>query len=459
MIKNAPSVHPHIHLTDSLPKRTFHDFPIPENIDFIPSVLNWANNTFNTLTFLNSNQSKRDPYSSFDKILAAGIISEIRIQDEKLEAFGMLKTFSDQNQDWIFGSMSYDVKNNENKPSQLKKPAKADHIKMPLMHFYIPEIVFVIHKTKLSIGIAGNADTKQQAEKVISDIKNFPVSEKTPKASPEIKHRVSRKDYLQNAEKIKKHILRGDIYEMNYCIEFFAHDEIDPLNTYLNLARKNPSPFSCFHKTEDRFLISSSPERFLAKRKNKLISQPIKGTIRRGETPETDEQLKKQLRHDPKERSENIMIVDLVRNDLSRSAEKGTVKVEELCGIYSYPQVHQMISTISCFLHPDRHFTEAIKEAFPMGSMTGAPKISAMQIIDHFETTKRGLYSGAVGYITPEKDFDFNVVIRSILYNSCQKYLSFMTGSALTMASDPEKEYEECLLKARSMAHVLGSQW
>ncbi len=461
MISNSPLVHTPANTIDPLPKRIFHDFILHDNSDFMPKLLNWANTTYETLTFLNSNQSENDPYGSYNNILAAGIRSEIIVDHKNKEPFEMLKTFSDQNHDWIFGFMSYDLKNKEIKQSLDNKPTKTDHIKMPLMHFYIPEIVFVVSEPGISIGFADMGKTKTQAESILKNIENFRICNEIPYASPSpgIKQRVSRENYLQNAKSIQKHIRRGNIYEMNYCIEFFAHKEINPIHTYLELTRENPSPFSCFYKKRDHFLISSSPERFLAKRKKKLISQPIKGTIKRGETKVKDEQLKQQLLKDPKERSENIMIVDLVRNDLARSAEKGTVKVEELCGIYTYPQVHQMISTITCHLHRDRHFADAIKEAFPMGSMTGAPKIRAMEIIDDFEITKRGLYSGAVGYITPGKDFDFNVVIRSILYNAQNKYVSFMAGSALTVDSDPEKEYEECLLKASSMAGVLGGQW
>lgn len=165
--------------------------------------------------------------------------------------------------------------------------------------------------------------------------------------------------------------------------------------------------------------------------------------------------LKNDLAKDEKERSENIMIVDLVRNDLSKTAVKGSVKVEELCKVYSFDQVHQMISTVTSQIEENTHPIDVIKSTFPMGSMTGAPKISAMKIIENLEETKRGLYSGAVGYITPRGDFDFNVVIRSILYNHTQKYISFSVGSAITSKSDPLKEYEECLVKAKAMHEVL----
>ena len=243
---------------------------------------------------------------------------------------------------------------------------------------------------------------------------------------------------------------------MNFCQEFYSDEAlIDPFTLYMNLINISPAPFSCFYHFDDKFLISSSPERFLKKKGSRIISQPMKGTIKRSDSSLLDHKLKEMLRKDPKEISENVMIVDLVRNDLSRTAVKNSVLVEELFGIYSYPTVHQMVSTISSELNPESDITDVIRSTFPMGSMTGAPKIRAMQIIEQYEETKRGIYSGAAGYITPEKDFDFNVVIRSILYNQTNHYLSFMTGGAITANSIPEKEYEECLLKAKGLINAI----
>jgi para-aminobenzoate synthetase component 1 len=257
---------------------------------------------------------------------------------------------------------------------------------------------------------------------------------------------------------LKQHIQSGDIYEINFCQEFFSEaTQFNPLETYINLKQFSPTPFSAYYRSNHHYLICASPERFLMKKGNEVISQPIKGTIKRGTDIVEDEKLKKQLKNDEKERAENIMIVDLVRNDLSRIAKEGSVKVNELCKIYSYPQLHQMISTISAKVDKQLDFTEIIKACFPMGSMTGAPKIKAMELIEKYESFKRGLFSGSVGYITPEGDFDFNVVIRSLFYNSVNHYLSFMVGSAITAKSDPEKEYEECLLKAKGILLSLNA--
>jgi para-aminobenzoate synthetase component 1 len=227
------------------------------------------------------------------------------------------------------------------------------------------------------------------------------------------------------------------------------------LELFEKLNTISKSPLAVFLKNDSQYLFSASPERYLKKVADKIISQPIKGTAKRFLDPIEDERAKNQLALDPKERAENIMITDLVRNDLSRTAQKGSVKVEELCAVYSFEQVHQMITTITSNLDIQYSVNEVIKSTFPMGSMTGTPKISAMKIIEELEETKRGLYSGAVGYFTPSGDFDFNVVIRSILYNQENKYVSFSVGSAITSQSVPENEYEECLLKAKAMHEVL----
>ncbi len=262
-----------------------------------------------------------------------------------------------------------------------------------------------------------------------------------------LKPRITKKEYLSHVSKIKQHIQHGDIYEINFCQEFFDTCEIDPYRFFVAFKAYSPSPFSAFFKYCNNYLVSASPERYLQKTGNRLLSQPIKGTAPRGSSVSNDLTEKDYLETSIKERSENTMIVDLVRNDLSRIAKPKSVAVEELCGTHAFPQVYQMISTISAEIK-ECTFTDIIRATFPMGSMTGAPKIAAMKIAEEHECTKRGLYSGAVGYIAPGMDFDFNVVIRSLQYNAENSYLSYMVGSAITALSDAEMEYEECLLKA-----------
>jgi para-aminobenzoate synthetase component 1 len=203
-------------------------------------------------------------------------------------------------------------------------------------------------------------------------------------------------------------------------------------------------------------LLCASPERFIHRSGSKLISQPIKGTAKRGSTEQSDELSKNHLATSEKEKAENVMIVDLVRNDLSKFAVKGTVLVDELFGVYTFPRVHQMISTVSCEIKKAVTFTQILRSAFPMGSMTGAPKVSAMNIIEEFENFKRGLFSGTVGYIQPDGDFDFNVVIRSILYDSESRTIAIPAGGAITNKSIPEEEFDEMVLKLRPQLKVLG---
>lgn len=268
--------------------------------------------------------------------------------------------------------------------------------------------------------------------------------------------KTSKEEYIKNVTKLKEHIQNGDIYEINYCITFEAKNaKINPYEIYSKLNSISKAPYSALIKLDDKFIISASPELFLSKRGNKLITKPIKGTIKRGSTVEEDEKLKSELFHSIKERTENVMIVDVARNDLSRLAKKGTVKVDKLYDIETYEQVHQMVSTVSCELKENISFDDIIKATFPMASMTGAPKIRAMELIDDFETNSRGPYSGCIGYIKENGDFDLSVLIRSIFYNESERYLSFSVGSAITAMCDPEKEYEECLLKAAALKKVL----
>lgn len=275
-----------------------------------------------------------------------------------------------------------------------------------------------------------------------------------------IQQKTGRDEYLAIIRKLQQHILRGDCYEINFCQEFFAENAvIDPLQVYKNLSEISPNPFSGLYRQGDRWLLCASPERFIRKEGRRILSQPIKGTAKRVlNDQQEDQQLKEQLYHNPKDRSENVMVVDLVRNDLAKICEEGSVKVDELYGIYSFPQVHQMISTISGEIKKDVSFADIIQATFPMGSMTGAPKKRVMELIEQYEKTKRGIFSGAIGYISPEGDFDFNVVIRSILYNAADQYLSFQAGSAITFYSDAEAEWDECLLKAGAIIRVLSGE-
>jgi para-aminobenzoate synthetase component 1 len=262
--------------------------------------------------------------------------------------------------------------------------------------------------------------------------------------------------YIDQVKQLKNQIQQGEIYEINYCITFEAHNaEINPFSIYHQLNRISQAPFSALIKLDDKYIICSSPELYLSKRGRQLFTKPIKGTARRSDSPDEDAKIMQDLHSNLKERTENVMIVDVARNDLSKIAKKESVKVEKIFAIESYQQVHQMVSTISCELKENIRLNDIIHATFPMASMTGAPKIRAMQLIDKFEIYNRGPFSGSIGYVHPNGDFDLNVLIRSIFYNATEKYLSFSVGSAITHLCDPEKEYEECMLKASALLKAL----
>jgi para-aminobenzoate synthetase component 1 len=407
---------------------------------FKQKLLQWASN-FPVCCCLDSNQYS-DLYSQYDCLIAVDATDELTAKAG--DAFDQLRTFYELHKNWIFGLLSYELKNEIERLDS----SHSDELGFPDLFFFVPKYLIAIKEERITV-ILGDPS-------IITAISEYSINKHTVESALNIKSRIDKDDYINTVKKLQEHIKRGDVYEVNFCQEFFSENaQINPLAIYQSLNAISPTPFAGFFKIYDRYILSATPERFLCKRGNKLISQPIKGTAKRNTDPLIDEQIKTELRSNRKEQAENVMIVDLVRNDLTKSAVKGTVKVDELFGIYTFPQVHQMISTISCELHPSIHFIEAIKNTFPMGSMTGAPKIKAMELIDRYEYTKRGAFSGSFGCIGPDGDFDFNVIIRSILYNAETKYLSFQVGGAITYAANAEEEYEECLLKASAILEVL----
>ncbi len=422
------------------------------NIEEFKSKLLIAGKKYKSFVLLDSNnytQEKISNYTYYEFDFLAGIGS---VKEINTESFESLSDFNKQNNDWFFGYLTYDLKN-ELEDLESKNP---DNLFFPKLHFFIPEIVITCKKEDISVIYFNNQYSEDEINKYIASILEIKIPDyKEKHTSVKLTQRFSAEDYIETVNNLKHHIQIGDIYEINFCQEFFSKSKIDPIRTYLRLKNVSPTPFSCFYKVDDKYLLSASPERFLKKEKNKIISQPIKGTIKRSLNENEDKQLKEKLLNDPKEKAENVMIVDLVRNDLSKTANKGSVKVEELYGIYSFTQVHQMISTVTSEIKDNTDIIEVIKNAFPMGSMTGAPKIRAMKLIEKYERSKRGLYSGAVGFISPEKNFDFNVVIRSILYNDDKNYVSFTVGGAITSLANAESEYDECMVKAKAMIEVL----
>ena len=414
---------------------------------FKEQLLYWAQQ-FREVAFLDSNNYPQ-AYSSYDCMFA--VDSFTLLQTDYHNAFEDLKQYQQTTKDWLFGYLSYDLKND----SERLQSNNFDGLDFPDLFFFQPKKIFLLKGNQLETRYLHLCDDELQED--YHDITTIVPQQSTASDSVMVQARIDQKKYLEQVQKMQEYIHKGDIYEANFCMEFYAENAtIQPLEKFQKLNAISQPPFAVFLKNNQQYLLSATPERYLRKEGEDLISQPIKGTAKRYEDPVADEKAKDDLASNPKERAENIMITDLVRNDLSRTAQKGSVQVEELCGIYSFMQVHQMISTITSKMDEKYSVIDVLRLTFPMGSMTGAPKISAMKIIEELEATKRGLYSGAVGYFTPEGDFDFNVVIRSILYNQKKQYLSFSVGSAITALSVPEQEYEECLLKAKAMKSVLA---
>ena len=429
-------------------KRVQKTFTIDSIEDFKSKILVWSQQ-YDAVSWLDSNQYDQK-YSSFSAILAVDEFTSIKT--DYTNAFEKLKEYQSVTNDYLFGYLSYDLKNDVEALSS----GNFDGLDFADLYFFQPQRIISIKDHTVEFSYLQMIDNE-----IDDDFHSINCIKITPNKNPtaydvDIKLRIQKEAYYKKVNSVLEHIYRGDIYEANFCQEFYAENvSINPLAVYRNLNAISKPPFATFLKCDGHYLLSASPERYIKKKGIKVVSQPIKGTAKRLTNKEDDTQIAADLSRDEKERAENIMIVDLVRNDLSKTAVKGSVKVEELCQLHSFKQVHQLISTVVSEVQTTTHPVDIIRDTFPMGSMTGAPKFSAMQIIEKEEETKRGLYSGAVGYFSPSGDFDFNVVIRSILYNEDKHYVSFSVGGAITSKSTPEKEYEECLLKAKAMKDVL----
>jgi para-aminobenzoate synthetase component 1 len=319
----------------------------------------------------------------------------------------------------------------------------------PPFYFFVPDTVFVLKGETLTC-------YAEDPEEKLQQLRASPPLESGALPAVAFQAAVPREEYLGTIRQLQQHIARGDCYEINYCVPFEGRAEgLDAATVYQRLMQASPNPFSAYYRLDEQYLICASPERYLQRQGGRLLSQPIKGTAPRAAGDAlADRQWEEQLKSSAKDRAENVMVVDLVRNDLSRICTEGTVKVDELFGVYAFPQVYQMISTISGELRPGVRFSEILRATFPMGSMTGAPKFRVMELIDQYEKSGRGLFSGSVGYFTPAGDFDFNVVIRSIFYDAASGRICYKAGSGITTYSNPEAEWEECLLKGEAIRRI-----
>lgn len=397
---------------------------------------------YKNVCFLNTNDG--------NSILAFGGKNILKTNGEGL--FNSIDNFNHTHKSkYIFSCLSYDLKNQIEDLSS----KNIDLTEFPELVLFCPQHVVKLTSNGLEWLQGQKSETSNSfVQDFILNLSN----EDHSKQQIQFNSRIAKETYLSKVNTLKKHIQRGDIYEINFCQEYYAQEvEKEHLkNAYAKLNNITKAPFSSYFMIEGFEVFCGSPERFIKREGTMLVAQPIKGTAKRGKTKKEDEQIKTALNKDPKERAENIMIVDLMRNDLSKIAAKGTVRVNELCKVYSFNTVHQMISTVSCEVKENLPFTEVLKATFPMGSMTGAPKYKAMELIENFEDFKRGLYSGSIGYFSPNGDFDFNVVIRTLIYNETAKTLSCSVGSAITINSDAEKEYEECGIKIQKILDGIG---
>lgn len=404
-------------------------------------MLNWIKQ-FNIFCYLDNCEYQFQP-QTYECLAAVGVASYVSAEAHSLQH---LDAFINTKSKWKFGHLSYELKNNLHGLSS----SHQSKISFPLFYFFIPKVVCYIKGDTLTI----EADDPGAIYNSICISKESVEAEVT---NISLQQKLSKEEYIKRIHLLQQHILRGDCYEINFCQEFFADNAlIDPAHIFQRLIEVSPNPFSAFYRLQDQYVMCASPERFLNKTGGQLLSQPMKGTARRIQNATIeDEKIKKGLYHNRKERAENVMVVDLVRNDLSIICKKASVQVNELFGIYTFPQVHQMVSTISGVLKEEVSFSQILRATFPMGSMTGAPKSTVIKLIDDYEPSMRGIFSGSVGYINSEGNFDFNVVIRSIMYNQTKKYLSYLVGSGITFYSEAEKEWEECLLKGEAIKKVL----
>lgn len=377
----------------------------------------------------------------------AGALEEI---SSLTHSFNDLQPFLNRQQRknrMVFGYLGYDLKNQ----FESLQSANPDFTGFPTWHFFVPRHFFLAEMESLTVYSA-----EESAEMLWSRV----LQTDCPPPAEDIPLQYSKPDqkiYLDTVGKIMHHLKYGDIYEMNYCNEVKIDScEVNPLQTFLRLTGISPNPFSAMYSQREFHLLCASPERLVCGNHDRVYAQPMKGTAPRGNTPEDDLKNIEMLTNNKKERSENVMITDLVRNDLSRIAVRGTVRVDELFGVHTFERSHQMITTVSAVPRPGTNFMDIIKAIFPPGSMTGAPRISAMKLIDKFETFRRGLFSGSVGYLMPDGSFDFNVVIRSIQVNTKTHRASIAAGGAITASSIPEREYDEMVMKWTPQLKALG---
>lgn len=430
-------------------KRTVTGLPVIQNTDAFKDAVYAIADTYETCFVYDSCRAGvACDHKKYELMAALGVAKQLSVDVKNLDD---LYEFHQQHKDWIFGGFSYDLKN-ELEDLVSENP---DAIEFPVLRFFVPEHVILLSADGKTAELQSTGDVQAIQEQLAGQAGSAYHEEYK---QPEFKSSLNRNEYLSHVENIREHIRAGDVYELNYCMQYVAESDYPPgtMPLYRQLTGISPVPFAAFARFDDFEILSASPERYLCKRGNTVISQPIKGTAGRSANPASDLQNRQRLQNSLKDRAENVMIVDLVRNDLARTCIPGSVQVQELFGIYEFPQVFQMISTIRGTVQPGAKWTDLIRHSFPMGSMTGAPKIAAMKLIDKFEDFSRGWYSGSLGYVSPSGDFDFNVLIRSIFINRAKRRMMYAVGGAITIDSDPGDEYQECMWKASAIRSLFS---
>jgi len=408
-------------------------------------VLEWITIRSGTFLYLDSH-GFADPYGRYEMLAATGAV-------QWLSDLNDLQAHQAAGNGWCFGHLAYDFKNQLFEGLESRHPALAPAYEA--VRFFVPETVLYINRDTSMLVL--ETLLMQNEDDLLAEILQMPLTAGVSLPRLSFQRNQNKTAYLAALAQVQEHIRAGDCYELNYCSSAEAlAPGLHPLQVYRALRQKTPAPFSAFYGCRGAYMMGASPERFFAVRNHQLIAQPIKGTAARGRTETEDEAAKESLLTSKKERAENVMIVDLMRNDLARCCEPGTVRVAELFGIYTFPAVHQMISTVTGKVLSGLSVAAMLKVLFPMGSMTGAPKKRVMELTDELETSRRGLYAGTVGYLSPDGDADFNVVIRSLFYDAASGRLSYHSGGAITHQSLPAQEWEELLLKGKALEQLFA---
>lgn len=431
--------------------RVKHEINVTDIHSIKEQLLQWAD-SFEQVVWLDSNAYPNND-NKYEAVLA--VDADRIFQTDSKEGLNELKEYRKSNKDWLFGYLSFDA--GRTIDSTKENNRASDSLQFSKLSFFHPKKVFLLKEGSVEIHYSSDIENEIETDwKVIREL----AVEEIPLVFPDLKinARLSKQEYFDKFQKIQAYIEQGEISEINFCQEFYASATLEnPLAVYQHLNEISKPPFAAYLRMNDKYVLCASPERYLSNTNGKLKTQPIKGTAKRKENIEEDELARKALEEDRKEILENTITTEMIVEELQAIAKKGSVQITELCKTYTFKQVHQLISTIVCDLKPELHPLDAISGTYPMGSMTGIPKENSLAIIEELENFNRSLYSGSIGYFTPKDDFDFNVVIRSILYNAKNKYVSFSAGGAITALANPESEYKECLVKVKAMEEVLGS--